>query len=146
MACLAKTRNTLLPLDCEVESAIADAASSSLSAFQAAAQVLHKVGGVTALQIVTAAIDALRQQETRHQEEFDDLNRELNREISDLKDDVLAAKRAAAAIDANPHKSDRAIAADIGVGSETVRRARKSTAPHGAVDDLKIETGATPCP
>jgi hypothetical protein len=47
--------------------------------------------------------------------------------------DFGAAERAAAAVAANPGKSDRAIAADLGVGSNTVRRARKTTAPHGAV-------------
>ena len=41
---------------------------------------------------------------------------------------------ATAAVLANPHKSDRALAAEIGVGSNTVRRARqKGTAPDGAV-------------
>jgi len=44
-----------------------------------------------------------------------------------------ASARAAAAIAADPNKSDRAIAADLGVGSNTVRRAR-ATAPSGAVD------------
>lgn len=47
---------------------------------------------------------------------------------------TAAAARAADAIAANPEKSDRAIAAAIGVGRETVRRARKATAPHGAVE------------
>jgi hypothetical protein len=47
---------------------------------------------------------------------------------------VPAGTRAAEAIAASPEKSDRAIATDIGVGSNTVRRARKRTAPHGAVD------------
>lgn len=46
-----------------------------------------------------------------------------------------AGQRAAAAIAANPQMSDRAIAEEIGVGSNTVRRARERTAPHGAVDD-----------
>ena len=45
------------------------------------------------------------------------------------------AKRAAEAIAANPQKSDRAIAEDLGVGTMTVNRARKSTVPHGTVDD-----------
>ena len=37
-------------------------------------------------------------------------------------------------VKASPEKSDRALAAELGVGSNTVRRARdKSTAPHGAV-------------
>jgi hypothetical protein len=44
-----------------------------------------------------------------------------------------AGQRAMKAIEANPEKSDRAIAAEIGVGKETVRRTRKATAPHGPV-------------
>lgn len=44
------------------------------------------------------------------------------------------AQRAAEAIAADPRKSDRAIAEEIGVGSNTVRRARQ-TAPDGAVDN-----------
>jgi predicted amidophosphoribosyltransferase len=39
---------------------------------------------------------------------------------------VSAGVRAAEAIAKNPEKSDRAIADDLGVGSNTVRRARKS--------------------
>jgi hypothetical protein len=47
---------------------------------------------------------------------------------------VPASDCAAAAIAANPAKSDRVIAADIGVNPETVRRARKkSTAADAAV-------------
>lgn len=47
-----------------------------------------------------------------------------------------AGQRAAAAIAANPRMSDRAIATELGIGSNTVRRARQqSTAPHGAVED-----------
>jgi hypothetical protein len=46
-----------------------------------------------------------------------------------------AIKRAEQAIAASPDKSDRAIAEEIGVGSNTVRRARqKATAPCGAVE------------
>ena len=45
-----------------------------------------------------------------------------------------AGQRAAAAIAANPQMSDRAIARELGVGSNTVRRAREGTAPHGAVE------------
>lgn len=45
-----------------------------------------------------------------------------------------AGQRAAAAVAANPQMSDRAIAQELGVGSNTVRRARERTAPHGAVD------------
>jgi hypothetical protein len=51
---------------------------------------------------------------------------------------VPARSIAAKAIKANPGKSDRAIAADIGVGSNTVRRARQGTAPDGAVDEPRI--------
>jgi hypothetical protein len=39
-----------------------------------------------------------------------------------------AGKRAEEAVAANPEKSDGLIAEEIGVGKETVRRARKSTA------------------
>ena len=46
---------------------------------------------------------------------------------------IPAGEYAAKAVAANPGKSDRAIAAAIGVGSNTVRRARKATAPNGAV-------------
>jgi hypothetical protein len=46
---------------------------------------------------------------------------------------VAPGIRAIDAVKANPGKSDRAIAAEIGVGPETVRRARKSTASDEAV-------------
>lgn len=42
-----------------------------------------------------------------------------------------AGQRAAAAVAAHPEKSDRAIAADIGVGKNTVMRARQSDGPDG---------------
>ena len=45
---------------------------------------------------------------------------------------VPAGKRAETAVRKSPSKSDRAIAKELGVGSNTVRRAR-STAPNGAV-------------
>jgi hypothetical protein len=46
---------------------------------------------------------------------------------------IPAKVRAAEAIKANPQKSDRAIADEIGVGATTVNRARKETgAPDGA--------------
>jgi hypothetical protein len=48
---------------------------------------------------------------------------------------VPAWQRAAAAIAANPLKSDRAIAEELGVSDMTVGRARKSTATSVAVDD-----------
>ncbi len=44
-----------------------------------------------------------------------------------------AGAKATEAVAANPEKSDRAIAAEIGVASNTVRRARQATAPSGAV-------------
>jgi hypothetical protein len=44
---------------------------------------------------------------------------------------VAPGQRAAEAIKANPSKSDRAIAAEIGVHKNTVARARESTGPHG---------------
>jgi transposase-like protein len=47
---------------------------------------------------------------------------------------MSAGKAAAEAIKRNPEKSDRAIAAEIGIGPETVRRARISTASNGAVE------------
>jgi hypothetical protein len=43
------------------------------------------------------------------------------------------AVRAAEAIEANPEKSDRAIAKELGVSDRTVNRARPSTATHDAV-------------
>ena len=45
-----------------------------------------------------------------------------------------ASMRAAKAVAANPEKSNRAIAAEIGVAEGTVRTARKSTAQDYAVD------------
>jgi hypothetical protein len=42
-----------------------------------------------------------------------------------------ASQRAAEAIAANPERSDRAIAAEIGVGKNTVMRARQSAGPDG---------------
>jgi hypothetical protein len=45
-----------------------------------------------------------------------------------------ASARAAEAVVANPRKSNRAIAADLGVAEGTVRTARKSTAQDYAVD------------
>jgi hypothetical protein len=47
---------------------------------------------------------------------------------------VPAGARAAAAVAANPEKSDRALATEIGVGKDTMRRARKST---GASEPVK---------
>jgi hypothetical protein len=49
--------------------------------------------------------------------------------------------RAAEAIKLDPGRSDRAIAADIGVGSNTVRRARKSVAPRGAPETVTGRDG-----
>lgn len=47
---------------------------------------------------------------------------------------VSPGELAAKAVKDNPEKSNRAIADDLGVGSNTVRRARQATAPNGAVD------------
>jgi hypothetical protein len=44
-----------------------------------------------------------------------------------------AGARAAQAVADNPGKSDRAIAADLGVGKDTIRRARKSTGANAPV-------------
>ena len=48
---------------------------------------------------------------------------------------VPKAARAAEAVKANPEKSDRAIAADIGVSGETVRQARKQLPSDLAVNE-----------
>lgn len=45
-----------------------------------------------------------------------------------------ASEFAARAVAANPEKSDRAIAKEIGVSADTVRRARETTARNRAVD------------
>jgi hypothetical protein len=58
---------------------------------------------------------------------------ELERQVEQLKVRKTVGERAAAAIAAHPEKSDRAIAEELGVGKDTVRRARKLTgalAPH----------------
>ena len=44
--------------------------------------------------------------------------------------------RAAEAIKANPEKSNRSIAAEIGVGLETVRRARNLDDPYGSPERI----------
>jgi hypothetical protein len=51
---------------------------------------------------------------------------------------IPAKVRAAEAIKANPQKSDRAIAADIGVSHTTVQEARKSTGNNLPVDEPRI--------
>jgi hypothetical protein len=48
---------------------------------------------------------------------------------------VSKGQRAAAAIAANPQKSDRMIAEEIGVKKDTVNRARKSTGRSQPVED-----------
>jgi uncharacterized protein YlxW (UPF0749 family) len=91
MALSVENRNTATRpaiLDAEIVSAIADAAASSLSAASAAAVVLSKINGATALQIVAAAIEALREQETRHAEAFAELKGDREGEVSDLEDEV----------------------------------------------------------
>jgi len=47
---------------------------------------------------------------------------------------VPAGKRAEEAVAANPGKSDRSIADDVGVSRETIRRARKATATNVSVE------------
>jgi hypothetical protein len=46
---------------------------------------------------------------------------------------VPAGQRAADAVAASPEKSDRAIAADLGVGNATVSRVRRATVSHDTV-------------
>ena len=54
-----------------------------------------------------------------------------------------AGERAAEAVTANPGKSDRAIVAEIGVGSNTVRRARAAAAPHAHLKPSPAGTART---
>jgi hypothetical protein len=70
MACLSENHNIARRpvLLAELESCITDAAAGSLSPPQAAAMVLNKINGATAIQIVAAAIGALRVQAGRHRE------------------------------------------------------------------------------
>lgn len=51
---------------------------------------------------------------------------------------IPAKQRAVEAVKANPQKSDRAIAADIGVAPNTVRAARDTTAQSCAVDEPRV--------
>src|SRR5262245_14756583 len=52
---------------------------------------------------------------------------------------VPASTRAREAIAKNPEKSDRALAADLGIGKDSVRRARdKLTGAHAPVDEKRI--------
>ena len=51
---------------------------------------------------------------------------------------VPAGERAAKAVAENPEKSDRAIAAELGVSKDTIRRARKSTGAHAPVDEPRV--------
>lgn len=60
---------------------------------------------------------------------------EANASCDCAKPYVPARAKAAAAIVAKPEKSNRAIADEIGVSHETVRRARESTATGVAVDE-----------
>lgn len=57
---------------------------------------------------------------------------------------VPAGARAAAAVAANPEKSDRAIAADIGVSRTTVQRARDAGGPYGPPDAGSGDTDLSP--
>lgn len=52
-------------------------------------------------------------------------------------------QRAAAAIAANPGKSDQAVAAEIGVGKDTVRRVRKATGACAPVEKRIGKDGKT---
>jgi hypothetical protein len=52
---------------------------------------------------------------------------------------VPASAKAAAAVAANPEKSDRAIAAEIGVHKNTVARAREATGPDGPVERIGLD-------
>ena len=52
---------------------------------------------------------------------------------------VAPGQRAAEAVKANPEKSDRAIAAEIGVSDRTINRARQSTATHDAVERTGLD-------
>lgn len=54
-----------------------------------------------------------------------------------------AGERAAQAIEANPGMSDRAIAEQIGIGHQTVGRARKATGPYGPVAKRTGKDGKT---
>lgn len=54
-----------------------------------------------------------------------------------------AGSRAAAAVAADPGKSNRALADDLGVSRETVRRARKSTGTNVPVGKRKGKDGKT---
>lgn len=56
---------------------------------------------------------------------------------------VSAGERAAEAIAANPKKSDRAIAEEIGVSDRTINRARKTTATNVAVEARTGKDGKT---
>jgi hypothetical protein len=56
---------------------------------------------------------------------------------------IPPGQRAAEAVKANPGKSDRAIAAEIGVSDRTVNRARTSTATHDAVGPRMGADGKT---
>jgi hypothetical protein len=51
---------------------------------------------------------------------------------------VAKKDRAAAAISKNPEKSDRAIAAELGMSHQTVMRAREATGPDGPVDQPRV--------
>jgi hypothetical protein len=92
MACSAKNYNRSVPLDAEIEGYIGDAATSSLSAAQAAAKVLQCIDGAAPERLLSAAIhatrDAIREQTISHDEIVDS----LNDEISDLEDKIADLK------------------------------------------------------
>jgi len=56
-----------------------------------------------------------------------------------------AIEKATVALAADPHKSDRAIAKEIGVSDYTVRKARKATASDHAVDQPRVGLDGKVC-
>jgi phage N-6-adenine-methyltransferase len=82
---------------------------------------------------MTAAAYAIRRAVVRL--ECSACGAEANASCNCAKPYVPAKDKAVAAIKATPEKSDRAIAADIGVSAMTVNRARKSTVTDDTVDE-----------
>ena len=54
--------------------------------------------------------------------------------LDEAKAYTTAGQRATAAIGANPEKPNRAIAAELGIGHQTVMRAREATGPYGPAE------------
>jgi tellurite resistance protein len=90
MARSAKVRNIHGPavLGAEIESLIADAADSSLSASQAATALLARVDGAAAHQLLAAAVGAMREQQRLHEEDVAEAVEDSASEASDLEDEV----------------------------------------------------------